>query len=408
MKYSIVGGNIVTPEFIIHHSSLSIENGKIVKIGQVEDKEDFKIQLNPGSFIFPALINAHDHLLGTYYPRVGSGPYLNWLPWDNDLKSHNIYRERNQISVEDIYLLGSYRNLISGAATVSDLIPHAVNDPLIPKMPVRVIKDYTVEHECSSFDLRWGRGISMEHREAVEKNIPFITHLEEGYDEESTLGVDILGELKALDEHTVLIHGLSFSEKDIDRIAASKANVVWCPTSNYFMYKETTNIKRLLEKGVNVSLGTDSPMSGGLNILEEMQFAFSLYQQLYQEEIDYKTLVKMVTTNPANAFRLKGLGKIEIGSSADLLIIEGGETQNPYKSLVNAWFDNIQLVIKEGAPVYGSNEYLEAFKKSHSHYQLIRLNGKEKILIGKPIDLYKRIWNNISTEKILPFFPIDF
>ena len=407
MKFVVKGGHIVSPDFIIQGAAITVENDKIVKIGQPEPSADFEIQLDSTDLVFPAMINSHDHMLGTYYPRVGTGPYINWLPWDNDLKAHPLYEERSKIANIDLYYVSAYRNLISGVTTVSDLIPHVVNEGFIDKMPLRVIRNYNVEHEGSSFDLKWGQGTSVEHAEAVKNDRPFITHLEEGFDEESTLGVDMLAHLKALDEHTVLIHGIAFSDADIDLLAKNKVNVVWCPTSNYFMFKETTNIKRLLEKGVNVSLGTDSPMSGGLNILEEMQFAYSLYKEMYHEELDYKTIVKMVTTNAAKAMRLKTLGKIEIGYTADLMVVRGGDPQNPYKSLVNSWFDGIRLVTHDGVPVYGDGDQLESFKKFHSHYQLLEVNGKERIVIGKPVDLYKRIWDNVKFKKVFPFFPVN-
>ena len=290
MKYVINGGYIVSLDDVFQNSGLLIEDNEIKQIGFTKQNEEFQINLDKNDLIFPALINAHDHLLGTYYPRVGNGPYINWLPWDNDLKSHDLYKERSNISNEDLYFLGTYKNLISGVTTVSDHIPHSVNEDLIDKMPIRVIKDYTLEHECSSFDLRWGRGITAEHNEAVNKKIPFITHLEEGFDEESCLGVDILKELDVLDEYTVLIHGISFSDSDIDVLAKRNVNVVWCPSSNYYMFKETVNIKRLLEKGVNVSIGTDSPMSGGMNLLEELKFAYTLYQELTMRKLIIKYL----------------------------------------------------------------------------------------------------------------------
>ncbi len=408
MKYNIQGGLIATPELILQNAALVIENNFIKQIGKPDPSADFNINLDKDDIILPALINAHDHLLGSYYPKVGNGPYMNWLSWDNDLKSHELYFERSKISNEDLYLLGSYKNLISGAVTVSDHIPHSVNEKMIDKMPVRIIKDYSLEHECSSYDLKWGRGITIEHKEAKEKNIPFITHLEEGFDEEATLGVDILKELKVLDENTVLIHGISFSDSDIDEIAAGNVNVVWCPSSNYYMFKETVNIKRLLKKNVNVSLGTDSPMSGGLNILEELRFARDLYYKMYNEILDDKILIRMVTVNPARSLRMSRQGKIEPGYSSDILVLSGGDPKNPYKTLINSWFNEIKLVTRNGTPIYGSEEFTDIFKRFKYNYQTVNINGVKKILIGKPLDLCKRIWENVGFKKELPFFPVEF
>jgi len=407
MKYAITGGTIVTPEEILKDSAVVIENDRIKKVGVIDKDIDFVVNLKKDFLIFPGLINAHDHMLGTYYPRVGSGPYISWLPWDDDLKSHPLYKERNKIESVDLYLLCAYRNMISGVTTVSDHIPHTVNKDFIDKMPVRVIKDYSLEHECSSADLRWGRGITLEHSEAVKSGIPFITHIEEGFDEESTLGIDILNELNVLDEYTVLIHGIAFSKEDIKLISEKKANVVWCPASNYFMFKTTTDIKELLQKRVNVSLGTDSSMSGSLNLLEEMKFASSLYKKLYGERLDDKTLVNMVTINPAKAFRLKGLGRIEEGYLADLLIINEGNPDRPYESLVKATIDNVEMVLSNGIPIYGYENHRDYFNCFRKDYQKLNINERERIIIGKPVELYRRIWDNVGFKKILPFFPVN-
>jgi cytosine/adenosine deaminase-related metal-dependent hydrolase len=408
MKYVIQGGIIVTPEFIMKEAAITVDNGRISELGKADSSPDFVINLRDNDIVFPGLINAHDHLLGNYYPRVGTGPYMNWRPWDNDLKTAPVYEERGKISNFDLYVIAAYRNIISGVTTVQDHIPHFVNEEFIDKLPLRVIKRYSLEHECSSYDLKWGRGITVEHNDAVKNDMPFITHIEEGYDEEATLGIDILKELNALDEFTVLIHGISLSKEDISDIAKHKANLVWCPSSNYYMFKDTTDIKELLVQGVNVSLGTDSPMSGGLNILDELQFAHTLYKELYNEEIDYKTLVNMVTVNAAKAMRLKDLGRIQVGNIADFLILCNGDVSNPYKSLVNAGFDNISMVISEGKPVYGYGKDYDFFEHFTEFYQLTEVNGKERILIGKPIDLYERIWEGVKFKKILPFFPVDF
>ena len=116
----------------------------------------------------------------------------------------------------------------------------------------------------------------------------------------------------------------------------------------------------------------------------------------------------MVTENPAKALKLNKLGKIKTGSLADILVVKDGDFSNPYKSLVNSWFDNIKLVLMNGIPVYGSGNYMDVFKRFKNHYQLLTVNGKEKIITGKPLDLYKRIWENVKFKKVLPFFPVDF
>ncbi len=407
MKYNIKGGTIVTPDFIMQGASLTIEDGIIKSMGKDDNSADFELILEQGDLIFPGLINAHDHLLGNYYPRVGKAPYINFKPWDNDLKSAPIYEERSLISNFDLYLLASYRNIISGVTTISDHIPHAVNQDFIPKLPLRVLDKYALQHECTSYDLQWGGSLSEEHDKAKRENIPFITHLEEGFDEESTLGVDILREMKALDEYTVLIHGIAFSKEDIKHIAKAGAHVVTCPASNHFMFNVIADLKELMAQKVNISLGTDSPMSGGQNIFDEMQMCMTLYKEKYKEDLDPKELIKWITVNPAKALRLDKLGKIEESYKADFCILRNGDVSNPYHSLAHAWLNDVKMVISDGKPLYGSKTEYDFFKNFAEHYQLLEINGEERILIGQPIDLYQRIWDNVKRKKVLPFFPVE-
>ncbi len=407
MKYNIKGGTIVTPEYILQGAALTIQDGIILDMGQADTNVDFELTLQDGDLVFPGLINAHDHMLGNYYPRVGTGPYINFKPWDNDLKSAPIYEERSKITNFDLYLLASYRNIISGVTTISDHIPHSVNRDFIDKMPIRIISKYSLQHECASYDLQWGDSLTEEHQRAVKEDIPFITHIEEGFDEESMLGIDILREMKALDEHTVLIHGIAFSKEDIGHIAKAGAHLVTCPSSNYFMFNVIADLKELMKQKVNISLGTDSPMSGGLNIFDEMQMCMKLYQERYKEDLDYKELIRWITVNPAKAMRLKKLGKLEKGYQADITILRNGDVSNPYKSLAHAWLNDIKMVIMDGQPLYGSKTDYDFFQHFSRHYQLIEVNGEERILIGQPIDLYQRIWDNVNIKKVLPFFPVE-
>ncbi|RKX96695.1 MAG: hydrolase [Spirochaetes bacterium] len=403
-EYSLSSITMATPETVKGDVSLKISNGRIKEFKK-SSQNDFTI--GDGYFLFPALINIHDHLFGTYYPKIGNGPYICWLPWDYDLKSSPIYEERNKNSAYEIYLLGSYKNLISGVTTVQDHIPHKVNDPFIEKLPIRVIKDYSLSHEVSVYDLKWGDGIDVEYKKAVENDIPYITHVEEGFDVESLKGIEILEEHGALSEYTILIHGIGFNENDIKLVAKRKANFVWCPGSNMFMFNRTAKIKDILKEGINVSIGTDSPSSGEINILEEIRFAKKVYYEMYGEELDDKEVVRMITVNPAKALRIqKDLGSIEKGKKADLLLISK-TYDNPYSSLVNAKLSDIALVIMEGKPIYGDENFAQLFNALEVDHERITVDSKNKLIVGSPTKLMNDIWKNIGYKKKLPFLPIQ-
>lgn len=404
-KWVLSGAAVLNPDETAENISISVENGRISDISKKDINEAVSIKVN--GVISSGFINAHDHLLGNYFPKVGNGPYENWLPWDNDLKSSPIYQERQQIENRDLYLLGAFRNLVSGVTTVSDHIPHFVAEPFYDLLPTKAIRNYALAHSVNSFALKWGDEISEEYRKAVEKDIPFITHISEGFDDETIEDVTSLDRQGGLGEHSVLIHGIAFSEEDIDLIKSKKASVVWCGDSNMFMFNKTTNIKMLLDKGVNVCIGTDSPMSGGENLLKEINFNKKLYKKMYGQELSDETIYRMITVNSARAFRLHDHGSIKTGNVADFVVVKdrGGSFIN---SLISSNLKDIMLVVINGMPAYGDIEYAGLFDSLKIQYQEIVLDGREKVVIGDLLGLLKRISRAVGFKKTFPFLPVDF
>jgi hypothetical protein len=405
--YSLSGVTIVTPDQVLRNGRLKIEKNRIKSLA---DAAKFNMELTPGTCCYPALINVHDHLRGNYLPRIGpqnGDYYLNWSYWERDLRNSPVLVERAKISVDQMYLLSAYKNLFSGVVTVNDHFPHEFNEPLIPLLPVRVINAYTLAHECSSFDLKWGDGIEVEHGRAVERGHPFITHLEEGFDRESQSGVDILEQLSCLDTHDLFIHCIGFSDRDIRRVRDAGASVAWCPASNIFMFNVTCKIRKMINEGVNVCIGTDSTATGSINLLEEIRFARSVYRRMYGEQLDAKSLVKMVTAHPAKAFWMQDrIGTIEAGKYADLLCIRPRE-EDPYEALVSARMEDIELMVQEGTPIYGDGKYEKLFRRRGCDYTSVEVKGRRMCVKGDPAALLESVRRAVGFKKVLDYLPLD-
>ena len=111
--YSLSGSTIVTPERIIRDGRVKVEKNRIKSL---TDASKVDIKLESGTYCYPALINVHDHLRGNYLPRIGpqnGDYYLNWSYWERDLRASPVLVERAKISVDQMYLLSSYKNLFS-------------------------------------------------------------------------------------------------------------------------------------------------------------------------------------------------------------------------------------------------------------------------------------------------------
>ena len=405
--YALSDATVVTPRKIRSSATLLVEGGRVAGFGLSAPRS---AAVGPASFVYPALINAHDHLRGNYLPRVGPPPgtfYPNWSPWDADLKASPAYAERAALDVATMYRLGAYKNLFSGVATVMDHFPHEINGPYLPGLPIRVLAEYCLAHECSSFDLKWGEGIEIEHARAVERRWPFVTHLEEGFDAESQDGIGVLERAGALDERALLVHCLGFSEEDIRKVRRAGASVAWCPASNLLMFNLTCKIRKLLRAGVNVALGTDSTHTGSANLLAEMKYARSLYRGLYGEELPAKTVFDMVTANAAKALGLEGrTGVLEPGAMADIAVFRA-RAEDAYESLCLAESGDLELLVVGGEPVYGLEARYGRLFELGSGYERLAVGGRRMLVKGDPAALYRGVRTAVGFAKELDYLPFE-
>jgi cytosine/adenosine deaminase-related metal-dependent hydrolase len=406
VEYTLAGGILVSPGKKAYTGDLNIQDGRIVsRRGQLS------VDLRGQSYVYPSLINTHDHLQGNYRPPVGPKPgtyYLTWLPWDNDLKASDTFKERSQLTREDLYALSGYKCLFSGVTTVNDHFPQKINSAILPTLPIRAFLEYGLAHECTSYDLKWGDGIEIEHKRAVDNKWPFITHLCEGFDDESMRGIETLEKLGILDNHCLLIHCISFSDADIEKVAKAGASVSWCGFSNMFMFNATTKIRKLIKAGVNVTIGTDSSATGSANLLAEIKYDRNLYRSMYGEDLPAQKMFEMVTHNAAKAFWMDDrIGTLDEGKLGDIVVMKASN-DDPYENFVNASMENIELLTLAGMPIYGEMRFLDTLGGSlPSGYTQIKVNGRPMFVKGDPAGLYREVRRKIGFKKILDYMPFE-
>ncbi len=155
---------------------------------------------------------------------------------------------------------GDYKNLFSGCGIVQDHAP-VQPDAYYTNFPIKVLRAY---HQCHSITLGnwWGGGSPEEELLATQGKMPFVIHLGEGTDEITKVEFKELKKRHLLKNNTLMIHGIAFSHKEIEEIAAVGASVCWCPSSNMYLIGKTFDVEHALQVGANVCIGTDSTMSG--------------------------------------------------------------------------------------------------------------------------------------------------
>jgi hypothetical protein len=173
------------------------------------------------------------------------------------------------------------------------------------------------------------------------------------------------------------------------------------------MFNVTCKIKKILESGVNCSLGTDSTHTGSINLFEEIRFGREVYRKMFGEDLSSRRIFDMVTINPARAFRMeKKIGSIGRGRMADLFVLRSRGLE-AYEALIRAQIEDIELLTLEGVPIYGSEEYKDFFGLKNGKYTDIQIRGKRKFVKGDPLNLLRRIREKVGYKKILDFIPLD-
>lgn len=126
------------------------------------------------------------------------------------------------------------------------------------------------------------------------------------------------------------IHGNYLTEAEIDFVSAHpNISVVYCPRTHAFFQHDEHPWQKLIERGINVAIGTDSRASNpDLGLWNEL-----LYLRELAPDFDPAILLKLGTWNGAFALGLETeAGSLAPGNPADLAIVElaGGKSSDPY------------------------------------------------------------------------------
>lgn len=365
----------------------------------------------PSCYAYAPLINAHDHLIGNWFPRSGENrPYPNSHIWVEDMKNSFAYQERNNFWRNDgsfqltdpnallLAQLGVYKNIFSGCAYVQDHAPVQSSD-YYDSFPISLIKNY---RQCHSITLGnwWGGKSAQEEMAETAGKMPFIIHLSEGTDKVTQKEFAELKKLGLLKPNLLLIHGINLTKKDLKEIADTQASICWCPASNFYLIGKTLDIACALELGINVVLGTDSTQTGSINILDEFANTHLKYP-----EIPLTELYQMITVNAAKALFLPEAKAILNPQKTNNLLLIDTLEHDPLENLLEVNSEHIQLLLHNGIPLYGDAWWLEFFHTVPADYTEFRVGKREKFVIGDPLELNDKIDAVLGYHKDFPYLP---
>jgi aminodeoxyfutalosine deaminase len=351
----------------IEDGVIAIEDGTITRLDSGPDPDAIDLK---DAAIIPGLVNCHTHLefSALAQPLRPAAPFAEWIRSVIDSR-------RNNSQDVDAAIRGGVEEIrTSGTTLVGEIATSAVSQAVLEEsdigatlfLEVLGLDDAAVtrqaaavaRHCASCSGGRLQAGISPHapysvHPEllrwavdtARDRNLPVAMHLAETREEFELLGrgtgplVEMLRSLGVWREGVIrrgatigdylaqlseaprvlVIHGNYLTEAQIGFIAAQPHfSVVYCPRTHAYFGHEPHPWHALLERGVNVALGTDSRASNpDLSVWNEVLF---LRQQF--PDVAPATLLEMATANGAVALgRDQTAGSLQPGRPANLAVV---------------------------------------------------------------------------------------
>jgi 5-methylthioadenosine/S-adenosylhomocysteine deaminase len=372
----------------IRHGAVAIEDGRIAAVGtQVDLGRGIEY---PDAVILPGFVNAHSHLEYAVYAGFGDGqPFAPWILIHVERKARIGLEE-----MEAIARLGAAECLASGITTVGDCSFVGASASACDALGLRAIVYLEVfgttdeqletrfeanrERVAGSFSDRVRLGISPHapytvspelYAACLELGLPVATHLSESPDEDTwmrrgegpwkpvadalppppgTSGIRLLADRGLLRRGTVAAHCVTVDDEEMALLAEHAVAVAHCPRSNALLGCGIAPVRELLDAGITVGLGTDSPASTpSFDFFEELRAAlfFARARERSPEALSATEALELATLGSARALGLSDeVGSLEQGKRADLAVVslEG----SPFLP----WEDPAAAVVLGGSP----------------------------------------------------------
>src|SRR2546428_12964798 len=195
---------------------------------------------------------------------------------------------------------------------------------------VRLAVAPTIPHHCSDAFIRACVDVVKEHgvglhSHVAESKVQAMVGLQ-WYGKTATAQLDALG---ALGPHFTVAHGVWLDDDDMRRLGDRGASIAHNPGSNMRLGNGLADIRAMLERRVNVGIGTDGAnCSDNLNMYESMRLA-SFVSKAQRPDVERWVTTDEValaaTEGSARALGFEGLiGRLAPGYKADIVFLDLG------------------------------------------------------------------------------------
>ncbi|MFR4763034.1 MAG: amidohydrolase [Anaerococcus obesiensis] len=406
---------------VIKNGNIYIENEKIKKI--TNDKIDFSYdkKIDGKNYLaMPGFVNAHTHVGMSLFRNFSDDVEL--MTWLNE----KIWPLEDKLIEEDVYwasLLSHAEMIMTGTTSFADM--YYFEDQTIKaleksKMRAQISRGLTLEdknykkieenidlfkkyensqdgriniafgpHAIYTTDKNYLKEIN---KYAKKYKMPIHIHLSETKTENTDCmkrfnqsPTEVFEECGIFENKTIAAHGIYLSDKDLDILSKYDVSVVHNPSSNLKLSSGFLDCTRVINKKINLAMGTDSSASNNnLSMIKEISLTSLVSKYNNPQNLKAYDVLKMATINGAKALGLDDkIGSLEEGKLADIILIDlNNPNHTPQNNLISSLpystFDkDVSYVIINGDLVYDDKKFVylneeEIIKNAEESFQKLR------------------------------------
>jgi cytosine/adenosine deaminase-related metal-dependent hydrolase len=247
---------------------------------------------------------------------------------------------------------GEVLGLAQRRARFDELFPRAID----PQFQSETLRIGITPHAPYTVDLD---GYRQCVKTAKQREMPIATHLAETLDERTFLEshsgpfrelwdaigswcddvptfrggpIEMAHAIGLLDLPAVLAHVNYCSDEQLDLLTSGRSSVVYCPRTHAYFGHPPHRWREMLQRGVNVALGTDSCASSpDLNLVDDLRLLHAI-----AAEVPAQKLWELVTVRGARALGLsQTVGSITPGKAADFVAFDA-QGDDPLRAILES------------------------------------------------------------------------
>lgn len=388
-------GTVVNADGGVKDEWITFVDGHITEISDSKPVGP-KTFMEVDGFVYPGLIDTHNHVHYNVIPQWSNGQYPNRYAWQMDPEylekvENQFVRESDSGETADAILYGEARSVIGGATLIQSNYAKPQAEQFIRNLDV---PHYRAESYTGPID-KMDPVVSEKLKDNLNGNTQrLFFHIAEGKKSDSATQAEfgILKDKGFLHRGVVVIHGIALTPANFAEMKQNNMHLVWSPRSNMKLYGETTDVQAALEANLPVAIAPDWTVTGSSNMLDELRFARNYLNRnkKAQDKFPAQKLFEMATKNAAEVAGVSDkLGSIEVKKCADFLITrklvhydkkaDAFQKLDAFDSLVQCTPADVKLVMVAGRPVYGDSELMLKYAKKSSAIQVA--NSTKRIAV---------------------------